>query len=106
MITPPSASRDREPSGSEAATQPARIAPEPRRRAGAADRGRALSPTVAGVVGPGRRADGLAVAEAVGAELARRGAVVVCGGLGGAMEAACRGAKEAGGMTRRAAAGH
>jgi uncharacterized protein (TIGR00725 family) len=38
-------------------------------------------------------------AEAVGRELAARGAVVVCGGLGGVMEAACRGAKEAGGRT-------
>jgi uncharacterized protein (TIGR00725 family) len=38
-------------------------------------------------------------AEAVGRRLAARGAVVVCGGLGGAMEAACRGAKEAGGTT-------
>ena len=35
----------------------------------------------------------------MGAELARRGAVVVCGGLGGVMEAACRGAKGAGGTT-------
>jgi uncharacterized protein (TIGR00725 family) len=39
------------------------------------------------------------LAEAVGRELAVRGAVVVCGGLGGVMEAACRGAKEAGGLT-------
>jgi len=39
------------------------------------------------------------VAEAVGRELAAGGAVVVCGGLGGVMEAACRGAKEAGGHT-------
>jgi len=39
------------------------------------------------------------VAEAVGRELAARGAVVVCGGLGGVMEAACRGAKKAGGLT-------
>ncbi|HEX4805049.1 MAG TPA: TIGR00725 family protein [Conexibacter sp.] len=39
------------------------------------------------------------LAEEVGAELARRGAVVVCGGLGGVMEGACRGAKEAGGTT-------
>ena len=31
--------------------------------------------------------------------LARRGAVIVCGGLGGVMEAACKGAKEAGGTT-------
>jgi uncharacterized protein (TIGR00725 family) len=38
-------------------------------------------------------------AEAVGRELAARGAVVVCGGLGGVMEAACRGAKQAGGQT-------
>jgi uncharacterized protein (TIGR00725 family) len=35
----------------------------------------------------------------VGRELAARGAVVVCGGLGGVMEAACRGAKEGGGVT-------
>jgi uncharacterized protein (TIGR00725 family) len=33
------------------------------------------------------------VAEEVGRLLARRGAVVVCGGLGGVMEAACRGAR-------------
>jgi uncharacterized protein (TIGR00725 family) len=35
----------------------------------------------------------------VGRELGSRGAVLVCGGLGGVMEAACRGAKEAGGTT-------
>ena len=40
-----------------------------------------------------------ALAEAVGRELAARGAVLLCGGLGGGMEAACRGAKEAGGTT-------
>src|SRR5881392_4400046 len=52
------------------------------------------------VVGPGEaEPDEIAAAERVGAELARRGAVVVCGGLGGVMEAACRGAKEAGGST-------
>lgn len=52
------------------------------------------------VVGPGD-ADGptLVVAEALGRELAARGAVVVCGGLGGVMEAACRGAKAGGGAT-------
>ena len=38
-------------------------------------------------------------AEAVGEALARRGAVLVCGGLGGVMEAACRGARTGGGMT-------
>src|SRR5919204_5153198 len=52
------------------------------------------------VVGPGEAGPGeLAAAERVGVELGRGGAVVVCGGLGGVMEAACRGAKEAGGMT-------
>jgi uncharacterized protein (TIGR00725 family) len=39
------------------------------------------------------------IAEAVGRELAGRGAMLVCGGLGGVMEAACRGAKAAGGAT-------
>jgi uncharacterized protein (TIGR00725 family) len=39
------------------------------------------------------------VAEAVGRELGSRGVVVVCGGLGGVMEAACRGAKGAGATT-------
>lgn len=38
------------------------------------------------------------LAEAVGAALAEAGAVVVCGGLGGVMEAAARGAHEAGGL--------
>ena len=33
----------------------------------------------------------------LGREIARRGARVVCGGYGGTMEAACRGASEAGG---------
>ncbi len=46
---------------------------------------------------PGEEA--VAAAEIVGAELARAGAVVVCGGLGGVMAAACRGAKTAGGCT-------
>ena len=38
-------------------------------------------------------------AEKLGRGLAERGLVLVCGGLGGVMEAACRGAKEAGGKT-------
>jgi uncharacterized protein (TIGR00725 family) len=38
-------------------------------------------------------------AEEVGRLLAERGAALVCGGLGGVMEAACRGAREAGGLT-------
>jgi uncharacterized protein (TIGR00725 family) len=38
-------------------------------------------------------------AEQVGRRIAEAGAVVVCGGLGGVMEAACRGARSAGGTT-------
>ncbi len=41
----------------------------------------------------------IAVAEVVGAALASAGAVVVCGGLGGVMAGACRGAKSADGLT-------
>jgi uncharacterized protein (TIGR00725 family) len=41
----------------------------------------------------------VAIAEEVGALLGRSGAIVVCGGLGGVMEAACRGAKREGGTT-------
>lgn len=39
------------------------------------------------------------LAEEIGREIARRGAVLVCGGLGGVMEAACRGASAEGGLT-------
>lgn len=39
------------------------------------------------------------LAEEVGRELAKRGAMVACGGLTGVMEAVCRGAKSAGGTT-------
>lgn len=53
------------------------------------------------VVGGGRDVDHetLGTAEEVGRALAEAGAVLVCGGLGGIMEAACRGAKTAGGTT-------
>jgi len=40
-----------------------------------------------------------ALAEAVGKGLAREGIVVICGGLGGVMEAVCRGAKFENGLT-------
>ena len=40
-----------------------------------------------------------ALAREVGQEIARRGAVLVCGGRGGVMEAACQGAKAMGGVT-------
>ena len=43
--------------------------------------------------------EAIRLAEEVGRELARRGVVVVTGGLAGIMEAVCRGAKEAGGLT-------
>jgi uncharacterized protein (TIGR00725 family) len=52
------------------------------------------------VVGPGEPGPAeLEHARVAGAKLAEGGAVVVCGGRGGVMEAACRGAKEAGGTT-------
>ncbi len=54
------------------------------------------------VVGTGDAVDGspeAVAAEAVGRGLAEAGAVVVCGGLGGVMAAACRGAAAAGGTT-------
>src|SRR3954471_17451301 len=52
------------------------------------------------VVGAGASsADEERTAEEVGRRLAEAGAVVVCGGLSGVMEAACRGAKAAGGTT-------
>ena len=41
----------------------------------------------------------LEAAEAVGRELARKGVTLVCGGRGGVMEAACRGARAEGGHT-------
>ena len=53
-----------------------------------------------GVVGPGEASPAeLASAEEVGAGLAELGAVVVTGGLGGVMEAACRGARSRRGRT-------
>jgi hypothetical protein len=52
------------------------------------------------VVGPGSAsAEELAAAEEVGAAVAEAGCGLVCGGLGGVMEAACRGARSRGGMT-------
>ena len=39
------------------------------------------------------------LAEAVGRKLAKQGAILVCGGLSGVMEAACKGASAEGGIT-------
>ena len=60
-----------------------------------------MTPYVA-VVGAGDVPEGspaAVAAEAVGRGLAEAGVVVVCGGLGGVMAAACRGASAAGGTT-------
>jgi len=52
------------------------------------------------VVGPGSAsAVELERAEEAGAEIAAAGCGLVCGGLGGVMEAACRGARSRGGLT-------
>lgn len=65
----------------------------------------AAGPVYVAVVGsgsepePGAGRPDLQAAVEVGRRLAEAGAVVVCGGLGGVMEAACRGAREAGGVT-------
>lgn len=48
---------------------------------------------------PGASPDAVEWAETIGRGLAESGAVVVCGGLGGVMAAACRGAASAGGTT-------
>ncbi len=56
--------------------------------------------TQIGVIGAGAcsRETG-ELAEAVGREIAKNGAVLLCGGLGGVMEAAAKGAKLEGGIT-------
>ena len=53
-----------------------------------------------GVIGAGQCSyEGERMAEEVGREIARSQATLVCGGLGGVMEAASRGAKREGGLT-------
>ena len=53
-----------------------------------------------GVIGAGSCNDEIyEMARKVGDGIAKAGAILVCGGLGGVMEAACRGAYEAGGQT-------
>jgi uncharacterized protein (TIGR00725 family) len=55
---------------------------------------------IVGVIGSSKAdPDILALAEEVGAEIAKRGAAVVCGGLTGVMEAVCKGARKEGGLT-------
>jgi uncharacterized protein (TIGR00725 family) len=57
-------------------------------------------PIFIGIIGSARCSPKVAeLAEETGRELANRGAILICGGLGGVMEAACRGASQAGGRT-------
>ena len=57
------------------------------------------SPIIAVIGGNEAGAADLDHAESVGRLLAEAGAILVCGGRGGVMEAACRGARAAGGLT-------
>ncbi len=58
------------------------------------------APRYVGVIGGGEADPKIAaLACEVGRDLARRGAVVVCGGLGGVMAAAAQGVQEAGGVS-------
>ena len=57
------------------------------------------TPQIAVIGGSNAPAEVLREAETAGRELALAGASVICGGLGGVMEAACKGAHAAGGLT-------
>ncbi len=56
--------------------------------------------------GEDAQADALRLAEEIGRELGKRGITLCCGGRGGIMEAACRGARSAGGHTIGILPGH
>ena len=58
-----------------------------------------LAMIIAVIGGDSPPPEALPQAEAVGRELAQRGHLLICGGRGGVMEAACRGARGAGGHT-------
>ncbi len=59
-----------------------------------------VSRRLIGIIGAGRSEPGLyEMARRCGYLIASRGGVLICGGLGGVMEAAALGAKEAGGLT-------
>jgi uncharacterized protein (TIGR00725 family) len=58
-----------------------------------------LQPCVAVIGASACSAEEAALAEEIGRLLADAGAVVLTGGRGGVMEAACRGARQAGGLT-------
>ncbi|MFQ6112549.1 MAG: TIGR00725 family protein [bacterium] len=55
---------------------------------------------IIGVIGGSQCAPDIErLAEEVGSLIAQKGAILICGGLGGVMEAACRGAKKKNGTT-------
>ncbi len=56
-------------------------------------------PMIAVIGGQHPPPEALAMAEEVGYRIASGGGVLICGGLEGVMEAACRGAKRGGGIT-------
>jgi uncharacterized protein (TIGR00725 family) len=58
-----------------------------------------MGPLIGVIGGSSATAMETSLAEGVGRALAEEGAVLICGGRGGVMRAACRGAKEAGGLT-------
>lgn len=59
-----------------------------------------MPPKIIAVIGAGIADEPiLKIAEEVGRLIARRKAILICGGLGGVMEAAARGAKSEGGLT-------
>src|SRR5438552_16182800 len=58
-----------------------------------------MKPIIAVIGGSTCTTEQTAIAEETGRLLAQRGALVVCGGLGGVMEAVARGAKANGGTT-------
>lgn len=65
-------------------------------------KGLRVSELTIGVIGGGSilaGTDTYLMAEEVGRRIAQSGARLICGGLGGVMEAACKGASEAGGVT-------
>jgi uncharacterized protein (TIGR00725 family) len=58
-----------------------------------------IGPIIGVIGGSAPTREEIAASEAVGRALATGGATLVCGGRGGVMEAACRGAKSAHGLT-------
>jgi uncharacterized protein (TIGR00725 family) len=58
-----------------------------------------IGPIIGVIGGSAPTSDEVATAQVVGRALAEEGATLVCGGRGGVMEAACRGAKSADGLT-------